>query len=480
MKNRKLIWLLVIGMLVTLLTSYGFAESKVKIVVWTWSQEQAKFFEEMERSIEKKYPEIDVQFTTITQAQYRNSLPLAFRGDNAPDIFFESNQPADIVSQGFARSIDEFMTPKFKAMFPPEYFYEGVCKIKGKIYALPQSNYKIPRPTYLYYNKEVLKKAGLNPNKPPRTWSELRIMAKKVTVAGKGEYYGLAMVGKPAHDLNRVVTPLASTLGIQENSNGDIDWRTGKWQENDQRWLELFEFLKSMKDDGSFFPGFASMDKDLARTYFAQNKAAFFMDGLWLPGNFQAMGYTNLNYGVAPPPVPDKGRQGYMYLTPNTTPMWYMSSQTKYPKETWKVMSFIYSNEYQQKFVAGNFGYSPLKNFNNAKYIQDPVLKQIIKIAPSIARLGIMPSLRNPACGSVKIVTSVNTIHPTIWELMTAALMGEADFKAGCNELYNKVTAEFKKEIKDLQASGVKVSENDFIFKNWDPMKDYTLDMYGK
>lgn len=480
MGNKRLIWVVFVSLMIFALVSTSFAGQKTKIVVWTWSQEQAQFFQEVEGRIEKKYPEIDVQFTTIVQAQYRNSLPLAFRGDNAPDIFFESNQPADLVSQGFARPLDEFMTPKFKNMFPEEYFYEGICKINNKIYALPQSNYKIPRPIYFFYNKNVMKKAGLNPNKPPKTWGELRAMSKKITEAGKGEYYGLAMVGKPAHDLNRVLTPLASTLGLQENSNGDIDYRTGKWQENDARWVQLFEFVKSMKDDGSFFPGFASMDKTLARTYFAQDKAAFFMDGLWLPGNFASMGYTNLNYGVAPPPVPDKGRQGYMYLTPNTTPMWYMSSQTKYPKETWKVMSFMYSQEYQKKFVANNFGYSPLKNFNNAKYIQDPILKEIIKMAPSIARLGVMPSLRNPNAGKVKIVTTVNSIHPTMWEIMTAALLGEADFKAEINALHAKVTAEFEKEIKELQDSGVKISPDDFVFKNWDPMKDYTIDMYNK
>lgn len=469
-----------LAFLAVCLISNVMAAPKVKIVVWTWSQEQVQFFQEMEALFEKDNPNIDLQYVTTVQAQYRNSLPLAFRGDNAPDIFFESNQPADQAKQGFARPLDRFINSKFKKMFPEEYFYEGVCKIKGKIYALPQSNYKIPRPIYLYYNKDVMKKAGLNPDQPPKTWSELREMAKKVTEAGAGEYYGLAMIGKPASDIQRVLAPLASTLGLNENSAGDIDYRTGKWIENDPKWQELYEYVKSIKDDGSFFPGFASMDKTLARTYFAQGKAAFFMDGLWLPGIFPTMGYTNLNYGVAPPPVPDKGRQGYMYLTPNLVPMWYMSSQTKYPKEAWKVMSFFYSDEYQQKFVAKGFGYSPLKDFDNSNFVADPILKDIIKMAPSIARLGVIPAIKNPEAGKVTIVTTVNTIHPTIWEIMTAALNDQMDFKKSTAELQQKVTAQFEKEINDLQASGVKISTQDFIFKNWDPLKDYTLDMYKK
>ncbi len=149
MLKRKTIAFLLIGILVVAMLSTTLAAPKVKIVIWTWSQEQTKFFEEMEAKMEAKYPEIDVQYTKIVQAQYRNSLPLAFRGDNAPDIFFESNVPADLVNLGFARPLDDLMTKSFLKNFPEEYFYEGVCRIDGKIYALPQSNYKIARPIYL-------------------------------------------------------------------------------------------------------------------------------------------------------------------------------------------------------------------------------------------------------------------------------------------------------------------------------------------
>lgn len=470
MFNRKTIALLFTCIMVLAMLSTTLAAPKTKIVIWTWSQEQSKFFEEMEAKIEAKYPDIDVQYTKIVQAQYRNSLPLAFRGDNAPDIFFESNTPSDMVGLGFARPLDEFMTKSFINQFPEEYFYEGVCRVNGKICALPQSNYKIARPIYFYYNKDVMKKAGLNPNKPPKTWSELREMAKKITIAGKGEYYGLAMTGKPAHDLERTALPLASTLGL--STGNTFDWKTGKWAYDNPRWIQLYEFLKALKDDGSFFPGFASMDKTLARTYFAQNKAAFFMDGLWLPATFVSMGYPNLNYGVAPPPVPDNGREGYCYLIPTAVPMWYMSSQTKYPKEAWKVMSFFYSDEYQRKFVENNFGYSPLKNFKNDKYVQDPHLKEIIKMAPDISRLGVIPTIRNPKA-SLPIFNTVNTVHPTIWELMTSALMGEGDFKIGAAELNKKLTDIFESQLKEAN-----LSKNDFIFKNWDPIKDYTIDMY--
>ncbi|HNW47415.1 MAG TPA: ABC transporter substrate-binding protein [Thermotogota bacterium] len=59
-------------------------------------------------------------------------------------------------------------------------FYEGMwdySKYKGKICAVP---YNISTPV-LYYNKELMEKAGLDPTKPPTTWQELLEYSKKIT-----------------------------------------------------------------------------------------------------------------------------------------------------------------------------------------------------------------------------------------------------------------------------------------------------------
>ena len=54
---------------------------------------------------------------------------------------------------------------------------------EGTLYAMP-----INRSTpLLYYNKNLFKEAGLDPEKPPKTWNEFRTMAKSMT---KGEVTG--------------------------------------------------------------------------------------------------------------------------------------------------------------------------------------------------------------------------------------------------------------------------------------------------
>ncbi|MGW7551244.1 ABC transporter substrate-binding protein [Streptomyces rimosus] len=52
---------------------------------------------------------------------------------------------------------------------------------KGRQYGLPTANYSMG----LLYNRALFKKAGLDPDKPPRTWAEVRAAAKRI--AGLGD-----------------------------------------------------------------------------------------------------------------------------------------------------------------------------------------------------------------------------------------------------------------------------------------------------
>ncbi|MFD7729496.1 extracellular solute-binding protein [Kitasatospora phosalacinea] len=52
----------------------------------------------------------------------------------------------------------------------------------GKVYGLPTGNYSMG----LVYNRELFTKAGLDPDKPPTTWDEVRTAAQKIAALGDG------------------------------------------------------------------------------------------------------------------------------------------------------------------------------------------------------------------------------------------------------------------------------------------------------
>ncbi|MHB0928012.1 MAG: ABC transporter substrate-binding protein [Candidatus Nanopelagicales bacterium] len=53
---------------------------------------------------------------------------------------------------------------------------------KGRLQSLPVSTNNLA----LFYNKDLFRKAGLNPNRPPQTWDDMRADAKKIAALGGG------------------------------------------------------------------------------------------------------------------------------------------------------------------------------------------------------------------------------------------------------------------------------------------------------
>jgi sn-glycerol 3-phosphate transport system substrate-binding protein len=65
-------------------------------------------------------------------------------------------------------------------------------RIRGKLYSLPQSR---SMPVF-YYNKKLFKEAGLDPDKAPANWNELREAAKKLTKGDAQIGFGI-QIGNP-------------------------------------------------------------------------------------------------------------------------------------------------------------------------------------------------------------------------------------------------------------------------------------------
>ena len=104
----------------------------------------------------------------------------AFRAKQAPHILqvFEVGTATMMAAKGAVYPVYQLMADA-KEPFDPKAYIGPVAgyysTTDGKLLSMP-FNSSTP---VLYYNKELFKKAGLDPNKPPTTWPELGEMAKK-------------------------------------------------------------------------------------------------------------------------------------------------------------------------------------------------------------------------------------------------------------------------------------------------------------
>lgn len=109
----------------------------------------------------------------------------AFRAKQAPHIVqvFEVGTANMMAAKGAVYPVYQLMADA-KEPFDPKAFigpvYGYYSTPDGKLLSMP-FNSSTP---VLYWNKELLQKAGLDPNTPPKTWPELGEMAKKAVAAG--------------------------------------------------------------------------------------------------------------------------------------------------------------------------------------------------------------------------------------------------------------------------------------------------------
>ncbi len=130
----------------------------------------------------------DYKVVPVYKGSYTETLTAAiaaFRAKQAPHIVqvFEVGTANMMAAKGAIYPVYQLMADA-KEPFDPKAFiapvYGYYSTTDGKLLSMP-FNSSTP---VLYWNKELLAKAGYDPNKPPATWPELGEMAKKAVAAG--------------------------------------------------------------------------------------------------------------------------------------------------------------------------------------------------------------------------------------------------------------------------------------------------------
>ncbi|NEC03507.1 ABC transporter substrate-binding protein [Streptomyces anulatus] len=162
------------------------ADGKTRITVNCWPQPSAKIdhqrFDEDVRTFEKQNPDIDVTAHDAFPCQDPKTFDAKLAGGQMEDVFYTYFTDTErVVSINQAADITEYVKDlkTYKDIAQP---LRDAYTVDGKIYGIPRTNYSMG----LLYSKPLFTKAGLDPNKPPATWEEVRAAAKKIAALGDG------------------------------------------------------------------------------------------------------------------------------------------------------------------------------------------------------------------------------------------------------------------------------------------------------
>lgn len=150
----------------------------VEIEYWQYTfKQRVDTMDELIRQFQAANPDITVKHVNVPYDNYRTRIAAAIPAGEGPDVtqlFY--GWLGDYIHAGLLQPLPAptFETAAIDRDFFP--FVQGM-KVDGKYYALPTA----VRSLALFWNRKVLKDAGLDPDKPPATLEELVGIARKTT-----------------------------------------------------------------------------------------------------------------------------------------------------------------------------------------------------------------------------------------------------------------------------------------------------------
>jgi multiple sugar transport system permease protein len=225
----------------------------------------------------------------------RATFMLSLAGGTAPDIYTAwFHILRHDVEQGFVYPLDEWVAPpKLPAgVAEHENLWDRVRCHKGKVWALPA-----PSVAYygIVYRKDIVKAAGLDPEKPPRTWDEFRDWCVKLTIPGRRAF---AIENRPWGFLPWV-----------QSAGGDVIGN-GKASFDSEECVKAAEYLQSLKRLGVIrgMPVLTVAD-DLGQLFVSGEIVAVFGGEDLVIRLTETLNFPGEHIGIMPFPAVDENNQ---------------------------------------------------------------------------------------------------------------------------------------------------------------------------
>jgi len=256
---------------------------------------------------------------------------IAFLAGIGQDVIIGETQMPGYAAQGYLEPFPEALAEKIRETVIPGAYLP--LTVGGKIYGLSAC----PGVNVLFWNKDLFRAAGLDPEVGPKTWSEWVDMANKITAAGKGKFYGGGVYVGPHYGGSLRVGPfmMMTAGGGFVDENNDIQFtHPGN--------IKAFEFLRELNKNTP--PGIAAAPGEGGFwNSFNQGQMGFVVDGPWRLAEGTSVG---IDVGYSTLPIPDvDGREANVTIG---AAFWAVPTYSKNKEAAFKfIMTFL--DEYVQE-----------------------------------------------------------------------------------------------------------------------------------
>jgi ABC-type glycerol-3-phosphate transport system substrate-binding protein len=339
--DRGRSWSVLLGtVLVAFLLATIAAEAKVSIRFQDWrlaEKPAGPSLTEMVQAFMKENTDIEVVLDPVSVNDKLNKFVTQSRGGDPPDVvrILTTDVPG-FVEMGFLLPLDKMVAKAGGKAYIEDFspYLVKAMTIKGALYGIPHEGDAL----VIYYNTDLFKKAGLNPDAPPKTFEEFISVAKKLTNPAEGRW-AFGMLASPA----------IASIWMQSwfLANG-ADFFNSDYTDtlvDSPAGIEAFKFYVELyTKHGVVPPGPTDVDYAAQVNLFAQQKVAMIV------GPFATYG------GIfsANPQLRGKVRMmrfpGKVKTSSGRGTVFSIATGSKHPEAAWRLIDYLNKPENQLKF----------------------------------------------------------------------------------------------------------------------------------
>ena len=338
MKKAFVIGLLVALMVAPLFAGGGSASSSssgiTKILVWSDNASEKVLRDQQVaryNATRGKEQGIEIDYE-VHGTGFSDLCKIAVQAGDAAALL-RPNNTDDFVEGGYLVPIEELPGGQAFVDLYKGQLIDRLHVWDGKTYTLP---YNVT--TYKFIiNQDIFDQVGITDY--PRTWPEVRELAKRITQAGNGKFFGFIVGLKSTWTItNYFLYPNALSTGVPYFDNDKLRY-------NFASHAPMFDAIMGIINDGSMFPGFENLDADEMRAQFGAGRVGMIGGVSFDVGVYKDQFPANFKLKVIEPMAATAGQYPYKNSVTATTLLQITAEARKEPAKTMEVFKWFYSDE---------------------------------------------------------------------------------------------------------------------------------------
>lgn len=225
------------------------APKPITLTVWDFKSGDplfAPYTKDAIKRFQEKNPHVKVELVPQPMAEYYNILGTAISANKGPDVVLLHGDPRLVERQDLLLPLNKYLGKDIDQLAGQEQFKNVKT---GELVGTPITI----QGSVWYYSKKVYTEAGLDPNKPPKTWDELVANCDVIKTKTQKDCFSIGM--KDGNGLHFFMNILVNaTFTAQEQA----DWKARKMPWDHPKMLKVLQMVADANKRGWWQKGYAS------------------------------------------------------------------------------------------------------------------------------------------------------------------------------------------------------------------------------